>query len=420
MSHPAPPAGNPADNVQSPALSSPAPSSPTGKATGRKISIDAYRGMVMFLMLAEILHLDGLAKHFPGVKIFQWIQFHTTHVPWEGGSLHDMIQPGFTFLVGVAMPFSIASRIKHGQSGPRMLFHAAWRSIVLIALGIVLRSLHHEHTNFTFDDTLTQIGMGYFFVFLIAMAPRWVHYVSAAVILIGFWAAFATSPAPPADFDYPAVGVPADWTHHHDGFASRWNKNSNLSWKTDTWFMNLFPREEPFQFHPGGYATLSFIPTMATMIFGLWAGVWMKEPLEFSQRMKRFSIAIVVGIGSALILAATDICPNVKRIWTPSFALYSGGISMAWLLILHLICDVKQWQRWAHPFIIIGSNSILIYVMSWTLEEPIKELLVRHLGTAPFAIFGEQFVSPMLGLATLAIMFYVLVWLYRKRVFVKI
>lgn len=131
------------------------------------------------------------------------------------------------------MPFSIASRRKRGGSTPSLLAHAAWRAVVLVLLGIVLRSMDSDRTVFTFEDTLTQIGLGYFFVFLIALAPRWGHYAAAAGVLILFWLAFAVSPAPPANFDYPNVGVPEDWPHHHEGFASRWNKNSNLSWQMD-------------------------------------------------------------------------------------------------------------------------------------------------------------------------------------------
>lgn len=374
----------------------------------------------MFLMLAEILHLDRLAERFPDVPFFRWLQFHTTHVAWEGCSLHDLIQPGFTFLVGVAMPFSIASRIKRGGTPASMLMHAFWRSIVLIFLGIALRSLAYDRTNYTFDDTLTQIGLGYFFVFLIALSPRWVHYASAAAILILFWAAFALSPAPPVDFDYSAVGVPADWPHHHDGFASRWNKNSNLSWRVDVWFMNLFPRDEPFTHASGGYATLSFIPTMATMIFGLIAGVWLKDPHELKERLIRFGSAIAIGFTLAILLQWTGLCPNVKRIWSPTFALYSGAWCMTWLATLHLICDVAKYQRWTFPFVVIGANSILIYVMSWTLEEPIHDFLLRHLGRDVFEVFGPAYANALIGVLSLAIMFSVLLWLYRKRVFIKI
>ncbi len=390
------------------------------KVADRLISIDVYRGMVMFLMLAEGLHLYSLAQHFPGNFFLEWLRFHTTHVDWAGCSLHDLIQPGFTFLVGVAMPFSIAARIRKGDSRGRLLVHAVWRSLVLIAIGIVLRSLGQQRTNFTFEDTLTQIGLGYFFVVLIALAPRWLHYVSAIVILVLFWLAFAVSPPPPEDFDYPAVSVAADWPNHESGFASRWNKNSNVSWKVDQWFMNLFPRDDRFVDNEGGYSTLSFVPTAVTMLFGLIAGVWLLEPLSLRARSLRFMVAIVIGIGVGGLLDWAGICPLVKRIWTPSFTLYSGGICMLWLLMLHLVCDVGRFHRWAFPFIIIGANSIFIYVASWTVIEPLQEVMMTHFSGVFTALVGSTFAPVMASAAALAVMFYVLWWMYERRIFIKI
>ncbi|MFK7736045.1 MAG: acyltransferase family protein [Pirellulaceae bacterium] len=391
-----------------------------GGVSGRLLSIDAFRGLVMFLMLAEILRLHRLAEQYPGNAFFEWVSFHTSHVAWEGCSLHDLIQPAFTFLVGVSMPFSIASRLKRGSSVASMLLHAAWRAFLLVALGIILRSLHSERTYFTFEDTLTQIGLGYFFAFLVALAPRWVHYASAFGILLVFWGAFAATPAPPAEFDYPAVGVPEDWPHHYEGFASRWNKNSNLSWQVDKWFLNLFPREEPFEFNSGGYSTLSFIPTLGTMLFGLLAGVWLRERRGATAVGVRFGLAAVIGIASGWLLSEFGVCPLVKKIWTPSFALYSGGICMAWLYALHWVCDEKKWNGWEFPFLVIGSNSILIYVMSWTIAEPIKEMILRHMKDTPLALLGEAIAKPFAGAATLAILFAMLLWLYRRKAFVKI
>ncbi|MGI9472014.1 MAG: acyltransferase family protein [Rubripirellula sp.] len=391
----------------------------SSRSVQRRVSVDVLRGMVMFLMLAELMHLFDLASAFPNSRVLEWLRFHTTHVAWEGCSLHDLIQPAFTFLVGVSMPFSIASRLKRGGSTTRLLLHAAWRSFLLIVIGIILRSLDQDRTYFTFEDTLTQIGMGYFFVFLIALAPRWVHYVSAAVVLIGFWLAFALSPPPAADFDYASVGVAEGWPHHQEGLASRWNKNSNLSWKADQWFLNLFPREERFEFNEGGYSTLSFVPTAVTMLFGLIAGVWLRDlsGTKLFLRMLAFTLFCVF---AGWLLARLGLCPLVKRIWTPSFTLYSGGMCMAWLAFLTWICDDRQWTRWGFPFVVIGANSILIYVMSWTVAEPIREMLLRHFGEGPFSIFGDTFVPVFSGAAAIAIMYCVLLWLYRRRAFLKI
>ena len=129
-------------------------------------SIDVFRGLVMFLMMAEVLHLAQVARDFPDCSLWQQLAFHQSHVPWVGCSLHDLIQPSFSFLVGVALPFSIASRIAKGQSSGGLFGHAVWRSLLLILLGVFLRSVHRDQINWTFEDTLSQIGLGYPVLFL--------------------------------------------------------------------------------------------------------------------------------------------------------------------------------------------------------------------------------------------------------------
>src|SRR5262245_35409413 len=82
----------------------------------RLASIDAYRGLVMFLMMAEVLRLREVADQLPESPLWRFLADHQTHVSWVGCSLHDLIQPSFSFLVGVALPFSLAGRIARGQS----------------------------------------------------------------------------------------------------------------------------------------------------------------------------------------------------------------------------------------------------------------------------------------------------------------
>ena len=240
----------------------------------RVASIDAYRGLVMFLMMAEVVQLATVSKSLPDSGFWAFLAHHQTHAEWLGCSLHDLIQPGFSFLVGVALPFSIASRQARGQSTLRMSVHAFMRALILIALGVFLRSIHSKQTYFTFEDTLSQIGLGYGFLFLLGFRPTREVWLALGLILVGYWAAFALYPLPPADFDYSKVGVSAQWLSEHrlSGFAAHWNKNSNFAWAFDRWFLNLFPREKPFVDNVGGYATLSFIPTLGTMILGLIAG----------------------------------------------------------------------------------------------------------------------------------------------------
>ncbi len=398
---------------------------PTPTLTQRLASIDAYRGMVMFLMMAEILELDKLAAAFPDSSFFAWLKFHTSHVEWVGCSLHDMIQPSFTFLVGVSLPFSIAARRRKGASYGSMFLHAVWRGVLLVALGIMLRSLGKPTTDFRFDDTLTQIGLGYCFLFLIALTPKWNHVLSVVLVLGGYWLLFALWPLPPSDFDYEAVGVPKDWPHLLSGFVAHWNKNSNPAWAFDVWFLNLLPFSSVYPFHRGGYATLSFIPTLATMVLGLLAGGMLARDTATNGRFYGTKYLSLASVGVLLIASgwALDhfgICPNVKRIWTPTFALFSGGICFVWLAALHAICDGWNLKGWAYPFMIFGSNSIVAYAMSWTLEKPLKDLLLRHFGEGAFLVFGKTWEPLMLGAAVLLAMWLILLWLYRQRIYIRI
>ncbi|MGY8691244.1 MAG: hypothetical protein ACKVHP_26325, partial [Verrucomicrobiales bacterium] len=93
----------------------------------------------------------------------------------------------------------------------------------------------------------------------------------------------------------------------------------------DRWFLNLFPRSEAYVVNGGGYLTLSFIPTLGTMVLGAIAGGWIKADLDHVARIKRFLIAGMLGLAVGGLVHVTGLCPIVKRIWTPSWVLFSGG-----------------------------------------------------------------------------------------------
>jgi predicted acyltransferase len=400
-------------------------------------SIDAYRGLVMFLMMAEVLRLPRVAKAVGSSPLWNFLAHHQSHVDWAGCSLHDLIQPSFSFLVGVSLPFSIASREARGQSRVAMILHAVWRAAVLVLLGVFLRSMGRGQTNWTFEDTLSQIGFGYVPLFLLGFAKQRWQWAALIVILVGYWGAFALYPLPPADFRYKEVGVLADWPYHYAGLAAHWNKNSNLAWAFDTWFLNLFPRTKPFLFNGGGYATLSFIPTLGTMILGLIAGGWLQKPSLAWRKVGWFVLAgfalLALGLlahGSMEIpfvkgrenveVLPLSICPCVKRIWTPSWTLYSGGWCFFLLAGFYALIDAGSLKAWSFPLRVIGANSIAAYLLAHGPDRFIADSLRTHLGAKSFAVFGAAYETLVLGGLVLLIEWLVLYWMYKRKIHIRI
>jgi predicted acyltransferase len=305
-----------------------------------------------------------------------------------------------------------------------MTWHAVWRALLLILLGVFLRSTGQNTTmtNWTFEDTLTQIGLGYSFLFVLGFRPARDQWIALGLILVGYWAAFAAYPLPGSAFDYAQVGVPKTWleTHGLPGFAQHWQKNSNAAWSFDTWFMNLFPREKPFLFNRGGYSTLSFIPTLGTMILGLIAGNVLRSAREPLAKIRWLAIAGIIGLVTGWALGALGICPVVKRIWTPSWVLFSGGWCFLLLAAFYWVIDVVKFKRWAFPLVVIGANSIAAYLIAHLFDSFIAKNLTTHLGQSPFQALGTAYQPFVHGIATLGVMWLLLFWMYRRKLFLKI
>lgn len=401
-------------------MSLPSTANQTAFPAGRLMSMDAYRGFVMTLMAAELLSFHRLHEAFPDSSFWAFLAHHQSHVEWAGCSLHDLIQPSFSFLVGVALPYSIASRTKQGQTYTVQVGHALRRSLILILLGIFLRSTHAEQTYFTFEDTLTQIGLGYPFLFLLGRTQPRTTWIAFGLILFGYWLAFVLYPTPGSGFDYNQVGVSPDWTEHYTGLMAHFNKNSNLAWAFDKWFLNLFPRKNPFLFNGGGYATLSFIPTLGTMLLGLQAGRWLRSGLSQRDIIRHFLIAGAIGIAGGVLLQVTGICPVVKRIWTPAWVLFSGGWCFWLLTLFYYVIDVAGHRGWAFPLVVVGMNSIAIYCLVHLIDHFIIDSFYIHLGHGPFLIFGPAYERLLIGAATLGVFYLILWWMYRRKLFIRI
>jgi heparan-alpha-glucosaminide N-acetyltransferase len=396
------------------------PATVPAKGLGKRVaSIDAYRGLVMLLMLSEVLTIPDIAKTLPGNWFWAFWGRQWSHSPWLGCSVFDLIQPSFSFLVGVALPFSLARRMTAGQPQWQRTLHAFWRALVLVFLGIFLRSLGQSQTHWTFKDTLTQIGLGYGFLYLLALRSVRVQWEALAVILVAYWLLFALYPLPGPNFDWTKAGISPDQLL--PGFAGHWSENTNPAWAFDVWFLNLFPRAHPWTHaSDGGYCTLSFIPTLGTMILGLIAGAVLRSERPPLGKVRWLAIVGVISLLTGWLLGAVGICPVVKRIWTPSWVLFSGGWCLLILGGLYLIMDVWNRRAWAFPLKVVGMNSIAVYVMSWVCVGFTTDALLCNLGHRLFDIFGKSYEPLLLGMGVMMVEWLILWWMYWRKIFLRI
>jgi predicted acyltransferase len=383
------------------------------------LSLDAYRGAIMLLMASSGLGLSQIARQFPDSAMWKFLGTQTDHAPWAGCTLWDIIQPAFMFMVGVALPWSIANRRARGQSLGPLFLHALWRSVLLVLLAVFLTSAWSKQTEWVFTNVLAQIGLGYPFLFLLAFATPRTQWLTAGIILFAYWLAFALYPFPAADFDWASMGLKPDWPHL-SGFAAHWEKNANFAAAFDQWFLNLFPREKPFQFSSGGYQTLNFVPSLATMIFGLLAGQLLRSELPLTAKLNRLVLAGAIGIAVGAIVASIGLCPIVKRIWTPSWALYSGGWVTLLLAAFVAVIEWRGWRRWAFPLIVAGTNPIALYGMWQLTGNFMRETLKTHLGQHVFETLGTTYVPVLERILVLFIFWLILFWMYRRKIFLRI
>ena len=397
----------------------------TNPKAERLVSLDAYRGFTMTALAFGGGGFVAVAEKFPDSKFGQFVQYQFDHVAWTGCAVWDLIQPSFMFIVGVAMPYSYASRKARGDSEGSMFAHVAWRALMLMLLGVFLRSNGRSQTYWTFEDVISQIGLGYIFIYLIMRKGVRAQAIGTAAILIGYWLLFALWPQPGADFDATQAGIPPDW-NQFAGFAAHWNKHLNPAGYFDQWFLNLFPREKPFVVNGGGYQTLSFIPSMATTLFGVMTGELLRGTLPLAVKCKRIALGGLACLAFGMIVDGHiwpivdfqwSIAPIVKRIWSPSWAVFSTGWALLALSFFVYAIDIKGWKKIAFPCIVVGMNSIAMYVMEGLIMGWIRQTLHTHFGDTFFSgLFGPLIMSAM----TLAVMWSIVYWMYRKKIFLRI
>lgn len=411
---------------------------PAVEKTKRLVSLDAYRGIVMIMLASAgfgIAKLAGLPRDAPvwstfSYDLWQQLAVHFEHSQWIstlgtfGVPFWDMIQPAFMFMVGVAMPFSYARREVVGQGPVRRVAHALWRAIALVLLGVFLSSNWSPHTNWVFANVLCQIGLGYFFVFLLLGRRYWIQLIALAVILVGYWGLFFAFP-PPADFDYAKVH--AEPATVFTGQFAPWSKNGNIAARVDTWLLNQFPRpdDKPFEYNAGGYATLNFVPSIATMLLGVLCGTLLRSKFRWWEKFLTLVLAgaICMELG---VLAGHFACPIVKRIWTPAWVLFSGGWVIWGLAVFYFVVDLCRLRWLAIPLTIVGMNSLAMYVMGQLLRPwAIKTVQIHFSPLIEYALGKNAWADNMYGyllgpISALIVFWLIAFWMYRHKFFIRI
>jgi predicted acyltransferase len=326
-------------NKQQPKATSSSTDSTKGK---RLVSLDALRGFDMLWIMGGEKIIIALAD-LTGMTFFTWAAVQMHHAEWNGFHFYDLIFPLFLFIAGVSMPFSFDKRTASGQSRKKIYRHIFQRMIILVIFGIIYNGfLQFQWGEIRYASVLGRIGLGWFFAALIVFnsSPKW-WYAWFGGILVFYWAIMALIPVP----GYGAGNLTVE---------------GSLAAYIDRM---LLPGKLYLDVHdPEGI--LSTIPAISTALLGAITGSFLRIP---DTQIPRFRKALWMGaagiISLVLGLAWGIVFPINKNLWTSSFVLYAGGWSLLLLFLFYLVIDVWQRKRWAFFFIVIGMNSITIYML---------------------------------------------------------
>ncbi|WP_080237823.1 acyltransferase family protein [Spirosoma rigui] len=382
--------------MQSSTVSTPEPTLAQPAPVRRLLSLDALRGFDMFWIIGgeEIFHV--LAKTTGWAwAIFMADQF--THVDWNGFRPYDCIFPLFLFLAGVSTPYSLGSRLDRGDDRGAMVRKIITRGLVLVLLGILYNNglFTKPLAEMRFPSVLARIGLGGMFAQLIYVYVRneRARYGIFAGILLVYWALLMLVPVP--------------------GFgAGNLTMEGSLVGYVDRLVMP--GRLYKVVHDPEGL--LSTLPAIATGLLGVFAGTVLRHKnVSDSQKLQRLALAGVVCVVVGWIW--NIVLPVNKNLWTSSFVLVAGGWSLLALSLFYWIIDIMNWRRWTFFFVVIGMNSILIYLAGEVID---FEHTAHFLFGGMLSFFSDPIRSVGAVVAFLAVKWAFLYFLYKKNVFLRV
>ena len=361
----------------------------------RLYSLDALRGFDMFWIMGgeEIFHV--LAKN-TGSPFWTAISDQFTHPAWNGFHFYDLIFPLFLFIAGVATPYSVGREREKGTPTNKLLIRVIRRGLILVLLGIAYnnRLKIQPLDNIRFCSVLGRIGLAYMFANIIYLYTKQRgQIIWFASLLIGYWLLLSFTSAP---------GFPHGDLTMQGNFASYIDRS-------------IIPGRLYLGIHdPEGL--MSTIPAIGTALLGIITGTFLKNStVAPAAKSGRMALAGVVCLG--LALAWNTVFPINKNLWTSSFVLNVGGISLLLLALFYYVIDVRGYKKWAFFFVVIGMNSILIYISGHVIN---WEYATKGL----FQWVGQIISSPWNDMAMvvcyLAVKWGFLYYLYKKKTFLRV
>ena len=369
--------------------------------TDRLVSLDVLRGLTIAAMILVNNNGDARYAYRP-----------LLHSPWNGWTPTDIVFPAFLFMVGLSMAFSFPPRLAAANSRISLLPRILRRTLILILLGLVVNSFPFFHLHdIRIYGVLQRIALCYFFTSLLLMWCTTGARITAAIaVLVGYWFLMRYVPVP--GFGVPGRDIPLlDPYRNIVAYVDRWLLPGHL-------------------YGDGTYdpeGLLSTLPAIATTLFGVLTGEWLR-----TRQTNSTKAAGLLAAGVTAILAGeiwSHWFPINKRLWTSSYVLLAAGITLVCLAVLFWLIDCKGWKKgWTLPCLALGTNAITLYIFSELLASTLDSLPTSSGSTLKESVFSH--IASWIPNLSLASLFYsvafVIVcaipawWMYRQKIFLKI
>lgn len=364
----------------------------------RLLSLDALRGFDMLWIAGGEYLIVSLAA-LTGWPFLQWAASQMEHVEWQGFHFYDMIFPLFLFIAGVSMPFSIVKRKQRGESMQKIYLHLLQRLFILILLGLIYNGLlRFDFEKQRYASVLARIGLAWFFGAIIVLNTNVRGQIIWFVgILITYWAIMKLVPVPGFG---PGVLTP----------------EGNLAAFIDQKFL---PGRLCCYIYGDNEGILSTFPAISTALMGAITGYFLNLQSTKLNGLKKALIILAAGITSLIVAEFWSFSfPVIKKIWSSSFVLTAGGWSLILLSMFYLVIDVWGFKKWTFPFVVIGLNSITVYMLNSGIIN--FEDMGKYFFGGLASMFSEAGQAVILSIGAILCMWTVLYILYRNKIFLKV